>query len=310
MTSAPRSSEPELLQSERIRGALLFALLVCCALGTLFLRLDCWDHQLLTRRVRDEATIPSANSLRVLSLGHRSWAADLLWTTALIYFGESISNRSQQRFTQRYAETIEDVDPNFRQAYLWAATISIYNGRRITRRNIENAIHHLRRGVERFPDDGELLHQLGFDYYFELVHHARTPEERQAFRRQGAEFLRRAAGLGHGPPWMALAATSALESAGLRETAVRELRELYLRTEDPAMRARVASRLEELLGAEAGRDPVLLEVRRLESERAATLPYVPLVLYLFVGPGAPDVLGRHGSDRPAMQADSTASPPR
>ena len=49
-------------------------------LGALNLRLSALHYTFSTRRATDVATIPSPNAIRLLSLGHREWAADLLWS--------------------------------------------------------------------------------------------------------------------------------------------------------------------------------------------------------------------------------------
>lgn len=268
-----------------VRSTVTLALGVFVVLGILDLRLAAVRHYTSTRRVHDESNVPSASALRLLALGHREWAADLVWSAALLYFGESLATHSQQRFLQRYADTLEGIDPNFRRGYVWGATISVYNTRVIRRGSVENANRHLERGLRRFPDDGEMTYQLGFNYYFELPRLMDTAEERTACRRRGAEYLRRAAALGYGPPWMALAAAEALRDTGLREEALEQLRELLVRTEEPAVRARIAERITELTGQSAAEDPFMDAVRQFQRERLASFPYVSPLLYLFVGPG-------------------------
>ncbi len=286
--AAERPSIRAISQSSLVRTAVGFAFLALAAIGILDLRLAGVRHLALTRRVRDEATVPSAGALRLLSLGHREWAADLIWSAALLYFGESIATHSQQRFLQRYADTLEAVDPNFRPAYIWGATVSIYNARTIRRQSVLDANRHLERGLRRFPDDGEMTYQLGFNYYFELPRLADGPDERSAFRRRGAEYLRRAAALGYGPPWMALAAAEALRETGLVEQALEQLREMLLRTEQPAVRARIVAQIAELVGQNEV-DPFLDAARQLQRDRLASFPYMSPLLYMFVGPAVPGV---------------------
>jgi hypothetical protein len=282
-----------------VQAALATAALVLAVLAMLDLRLTALHHTTIARRAVDEATIPSPDVIRVLSLGHREWAADVLWSSALVYFGETLVQRQQQRYLQRYAETIQAVDPHFRQAYLWGATISVYNARAIRRESIEDAIRNLERGLQVFPDDSELTYQLGFNYYFELPGLIEDPDERAEVRRRGAEYLRRAAALGEGPPWMALAAVEALQQAGLAERALSQLRDLYLRTDNPEIRARIEARIGVLLGEQAqATDPFLAEAQRLDRERRASFPYVSPVLYMFLGPPVPGV-----AHVPARDAD-------
>jgi hypothetical protein len=284
-----------------VRAALALTLVVLAVVGILETRLTALHHLTTARRPVDEATIPSPGAVRLLSLGHREWAADLLWISALIYFGETLVTHQQQRFLQRYAETIQSVDPQFRQAYLWGATVSVYNARVIRRESIENAIANLQRGLRVFPDDPEMIYQLGFNYFFELPRYVDNADERAEIKRRGAEYLRRAAALGEGPPWMGLAAAEALQHTGLVDRAVAELRDLYLRTESPEIRARIEAEIQHLLGERASAvDPILEAARRMDAERRAWFPYVPPVLYMFIGPPVPGVA--HGAPAPAKQA--------
>lgn len=256
-----------------------FALLVMIALEA---RLRARRHEITRRVHRDAATIPSPLAARALALGHREWAADLLFTAGLAYFGESLSLRSQQRFLQAYARTTQEIDPDFRRAYLWGATVSIYTHRRIHRASVETSIEHLRRGLERFPNDGEMLYSLGFNYAYELPPFLRDESERRDARRRGARYLQRAAALGHGPSWLALTAARMLEESGDHGTAIELLRDTLLRTEDPAIRRRLEQRIRDLSGADD--DPGLAQVRAIEAERREHYRYVPAALYLFVGP--------------------------
>ncbi len=301
--------------SRPIRSSASFALLVLAVVAILDLRLLALRHASLTRRVRDEATVPSSSTMRIASLGHREWAADLLWSAALLYFGESVATHSQQRFLQRYATTLEDVDPQFRRSFLWGATISIYNARQIKRESVVDAISHLERGLRSFPNDGEMLYQLGFDYYFELPRFAENAEERTELKRRGAEYLRRAAAVGYGPPWMALSVAQALRDVGLVDRAVDQLRDAYVRTEEPAVRARLRAQIEELSGQRIEGDPVIAAAQQMQRDRLSAFPYMAPLLYLFVGPsveGVANVVPYEstplGAEAVRAETDAAASP--
>lgn len=247
---------------------------------------------LTNERPSDEAQLSPASAYRIGTLGHASWAANLLWIRALIYFGETLVHAQAQRHLQDFANTIEAVDPKFRAAYLWAATVSIYNSRRITRASVERSIAHLERGLREFPDDGEMLYQLGFLYWSEMLPFYRDDAERMQMRRRAAVLYQRSSARGYGPAWLSLAAGRALENAGLDQQAVEHLRALLLRTEDEASRARIRRRLEELTG-ESLRDPFDEEISRLDRERQGSYPYLSPMLYLFVAPPMPGLAPTH-----------------
>lgn len=242
------------------------------------------SHLIMRRMNVDEATIPSATAARVLALGHREWASDLFYVTALAYFGESLAQRSQQRYLQSYARTTEEIDPYFRRPYLWGATVSVYTHRRITRHSIELSNDHLQRGLGYFPNDGEMLYGLGFNYAYELPSIMPDGPERQALKRRGAVYLQRAAAVGYGPAWLPLTAARMLEDAGDDSSAIELLRDSLLRTDDPAIRARLEQRIRDLGGRDD--DAGLAQVRAVERERRESFSYVAPALYLFVGPPA------------------------
>lgn len=235
----------------------------------------------------DQVVAP-AKAYRAIALGHREWAADILWLRALIYYGETVSGAAAQRRLQDFSRTVEEVDPRFRLAYLWGATVSVYNNRRISRQSVEFAIGHVTRGLEQFPNDGELLYQLGFLYWTEMDPFYRSDEERAAGRRRGAVYFQRASSVGFGPAWMALAAANALQAAGLNEQAIEHLRAMALTASDDTTRARIAARIEEVMGTQR-ESPFDAEFQRLEAQRSATFPYVQPLLFVLVGPPLPGV---------------------
>ncbi|MBL8680937.1 MAG: hypothetical protein JNK05_17280 [Myxococcales bacterium] len=278
--STPTEIDPQ-LRDDRVTKLLAFAAIVVLAPVVLHSRFSARTHVTVRRRPVDEATIPSAIAARALALGHREWAADLLFTAALSYFGESLSTRSQLRFLQSYARTTQEIDPYFRRTYLWGATVSIYTHRRITRQSVEASCDHLQRGLDVFRDDPEMLYALGFNLVYELAPLLPEGEERRAAKRRGAYFLQRAAAGGQGPGWLALTAARMLEESGGDASAIELLRDTLVRTEDPALRARIERRIRDL-GGDA--DPGLAQIRAIEEERRRAFPYVSPALYVFVGP--------------------------
>jgi hypothetical protein len=258
------------------------ALLLAMAPAALEARHAARVHEIVRKMPVDEATIPSPSAARALALGHREWAADLFYIAGLAYFGESLQLRSQQRYLQAYARVTQEIDPDFRRPYLWGSVVSVYTHRLITRRSIELSNEHLIRGLEHFPDDGEMLFALGFNYAYELPPFLPEGPERIAAKRRGAIYLQRAAAVGYGPAWLPLTAARMLEDAGEDSAAIELLRDSLLRTDDPVIRARIEQRIRDLSGNDE--DAGLAVINAVERERREAFPYLPPALYLFVGP--------------------------
>lgn len=276
---AQERTDNEARRWTRVTNVALFLALVPAALEA---KRAARVHENLRRMPVDEATIPSPTAARALALGHREWVADLFYIAGLAYFGESLQLRSQQRYLQSYALVTEEIDPNFRRPYVWGSVVSVYTHRTITRRSIELSNDHLLRGLEHFPNDGEMLYDLGFNYAFELQPFLPEGPERTAAKRRGAIYLQRAAAVGYGPAWLPLTAARMLEDTGEDSSAIELLRDSLLRTDDPAIRARLEQRIRDLSGG--NEDPGLAAVNAVERERREAFPYVAPALYLFVGP--------------------------
>ena len=75
----------------------------------------------------------------------------------------------------------------------------------------------------------------------------------------------------------------------LADRAVEQLQDLYLRTDDPGVRETLAQQIAALEGEGGAQDPALRELQHMDEERKAAFPYVPPMLYLFVGPPVPGV---------------------
>jgi len=170
---------------------LLFAATLVPAM--LLARLDARLHGLGTSRVEDLYLLPGPKALGMLSLGHREALAGVVWTRALVYFGEEIALRGELRFLTEHVDAVVGLDPDFRTAYEWAGIVTVYNSREITRRSIELSNRYLALGLRRFPDDEKLLTLLAFNYAVEMMPYAGSDGEKNALRRRAAAIFERAA---------------------------------------------------------------------------------------------------------------------
>lgn len=221
--------------------------------------------------------LPPAERLGPMSLGYKEALADLIWLRAIIFAG-SRGNQDKGHWLARYVSTINHLAPTFRRPYLWGGVASIYTGKSIDRDMVDQAIAIMREGVERFPEDHELLFNLGMVLYrdYETLSDV-DPEIVEAKKQEGVKLIRRAAAFGASPLIRRLAAS--LEAKGSDDALEAEfLRRQLLLADDPALEKLLKRKLSELdLGH---------QVKQLEQARTAfveehkkELPFVPMTLY-------------------------------
>jgi hypothetical protein len=270
-------------------------------LGTIFVQNRALERRSHFAAEEDVLFLPRSSALKALSLGHHEMMADLIVIRALVYFGSEMTRKGDFRWFENYLQTAVDLDPEWRAPYKWAGVATMYNGKSITNESVMLSNHFLELGVKQFPSDWELAFMLGCNYLFEL--HTNDPAQRDAWRHQGAEWVRHAAIVGGAPSWVPLLAATIMRQEGQDEAAVRHLEEVYYTTQDEKTRAEVKNRLLALKAK--------LDFAKEERERAAflkawreTLPYVPPDLFVIIGKGAPPRMDLEELTRdPVLEAD-------
>lgn len=99
-----------------------------------------------TRQQQEFSFLPSADHVRLLSMGHTETAASLLWVRGIIYFGESLMNQTNTVWMEHLIDLVTTADPHFKQAYLFSSTA--LQAKDMT----EKSLKIQRNGVELFPD--------------------------------------------------------------------------------------------------------------------------------------------------------------
>ena len=250
--------------------------------GTWSLRGRAMDHYLAMQTYEDIYYLPPPEWLQVMSLGHRQALADLIWLRALIYFGDEFANKGAVKHVFNYGESMLALDPDFRRVYRWVGVAGVYTPTGSSPEVIERAIDVLRRGVERFPDDGDLAWDAGATIIYELVPNLpKDDPNREPLKAEGTEHMMAAARLGAGPAWLVITNASALRKLGERDRELHHLEEMYAVIRDPEVKAQIEVRLSQL------RDQAYSEAFRsvneeFELRRLEDFPYMPSTLYFFV----------------------------
>ena len=271
--------------TQRVKlGAPIVALtlLIAAFAGVWTLRGRAMDDYLATRSYEDIYYLPPPQWLDVMSLGHRRALADLIWLRALIYFGEEFEHQGAVRHVFSYGEAMLALDPDFRRVYRWVGVAAVYTPLGSTNAVVERAIDVLRRGIERFPEDGQLAWDAGATIMYELLPNLPEDDPRQErLRMEGNEHMMAAARLGAGPDWLVITNATALRKLGEKERELRHLEEMYAIVRDPKVRSEIEIRLSQL------RDEAYAEAFRsaneeFEERRLEEFPYMPASLYFFV----------------------------
>jgi len=237
---------------------------------------------LASQQYEDTYYVPAPGWLRVLSLGHHEALADLLWLRSLVYFGDELIHRGEVRHLYKYADAMLALDAYFKKVYLWVSSCALYRTGTITDRDARKAVEYLERGVQLFPEDGELAWTLGATYTYELAPLLEREEDRTEAKLRGLPYLKVAALRGAGPPWLVLSTASELSRLGQHEQEISHLQEVYGQISDPAMKAEIEARITSL------RDQAYTEAFRrtaaeLEAARLRDFPYLDRELHLLVG---------------------------
>ncbi len=267
-----------------VSGARFFGIIVLIAAlaGVWSLRGRAMDRYLRTQTYEDIYYLPPPEWLQVMSLGYGRALADLIWLRALIYFGDEFIHEGEVKHVHSYGESMLKLDPDFRRVYRWVGVAGVYTPKGSSRELVEQAVDVLRRGVDRFPDDGQLAWDAGATIAYELLPLLPADDpRRETLAAESTEYMMSAARLGAGPEWLVITNATALRKLGEKDREVRHLEEMYALVRDPAVKAEIEARLSQL------RDEAYAEAFRraneeFERRRQEEFPYMPSSLYFFV----------------------------
>ena len=108
--------------------------------------------------------LPPSTVLRMASLGHQSFLADLLFVRVAHYFVDHLLSDSQLPFIDLYLEAIWALDAHNRATYRWGAQV-IKFGQSIDEKVNARANRFARLGLEYFPTDGWLYHEIAYNLF-------------------------------------------------------------------------------------------------------------------------------------------------
>lgn len=106
--------------------------------------------------------VPPVTVLRLLSLGNQSFLADMLFLRAAHYFARHLITDSRLPWLDLYLEAIWGLDAHNRSTYRWGSQV-IKFGQKIDTEVSLRASQFARLGLEAFPTDAWLYHEIAFN---------------------------------------------------------------------------------------------------------------------------------------------------
>jgi len=233
--------------------------------------------------------LPPGRVLRQMDLGWHTLAADLLFIRANIYYGQHILTDEQLPWLDAFIESLLELDPDFKAAYLWAALVLKFQKRdssQVPRSAITRSTEILRRGFRRFPADYRFPMRIAFNLYYEL-----------GDSEQAIPFFETAARLPDAPDWLGQKLADLYNKRGRRELARKILRHMIATTEDPELSRSLRERLETLFEPHQA-DHLLAQRRELVESWQRRYSFIPLDLYLTIRPRSYQERQRAGEQLP------------
>lgn len=270
--------------SDIARSTLLLVVAGVCIFSVRAKVADAHAH---AKETSDVHLLPPPKEVVAMSMGYRAALADVLWAQVLVGQGLRTMDRRRYDTVADMLDTINELDPEFRDPYLWSDALITLQVTEVRREDLERTRAILERGTRNRPLDPEVWRTAGQFLAFTgpgtLI---KDPEEREAWRRDGARLLARAAELGGDKGyagWSAVASANILNRQGERDAAIRLIQRTLAVTEDDELRDRLQRQLAMLIGeqkveAYKKRQLELLEISRND------LPFVGKTTLHILGP--------------------------
>lgn len=178
---------------------LLIFLLLPCLWGAHTLHLGLQKKLVLNQNLNQSVRLLPPAFLQMMTLGHQTLMADLLWLQLIQYYGGTIEQNEKQTHLFAYVDTLTSLDPDFEDAYVFSSYLLADQP--------EQAMKILKKGIEAYPQSWRIPFQAGFiqylkfkDYqsatqYFELS--AQRPNAPDLPNRFAAQLYKRTDADGH-----------------------------------------------------------------------------------------------------------------
>jgi tetratricopeptide (TPR) repeat protein len=185
--------------------------------------------------LEDVLYIPSAKTLKRMSLGYNGLLADIYWTRAVQYFGwKHKQHAPDYKLLYPLLDITTQLDPHLIVAYRFGA-IFLAQERPEGAGEPERAVELIESGIKANPDDWHLYYDLGFVYAMNLQNYAAA-----------ADAFKRGSRLPHTHPFLRILAADMAQHGGDLETARLMWQTTYSTSDDPSIKANAQHHLEAL----------------------------------------------------------------
>lgn len=189
------------------------------------------DWHNATPELRQMMYLPSAEYLKMVSLGYREVLADMLWLQAVQVMGERKLSNEQGEWLYRAFDAITTIDPKFVRVYE-AGALALCS--LVVLPEASNRL--LEKGMQYNPKEWKLPFILSINYYFEMADDKRA-----------ADAMALASRLPGAPEYTARLAAKLYVNAKTPQVGIDLLKEAYESSTDENVRQALDVRLKEMI---------------------------------------------------------------
>ncbi len=179
--------------------------------------------------------LPSADALKVASMGYHTVTADFFWVRSVLTFSELFveSSEADVRWLDSMLTSVATLDPTWRTVYFHGGgMLRVCNA-------IDESDALFEKGMENLPHEPYFPFSIGMNAYLY-----------RGDRVRAAEYLSIAAKIPGAPPWYASAAAGFLDEDKGRQAAMHYLKEQIVDSSEPAVIRALQRKLNLLLHEE------------------------------------------------------------
>jgi hypothetical protein len=266
-------------------GAFAFVLCALSVLAIGSVRASLVERFLTVAQRSDDYLLPPADQTVIASLGYRSALADLIYAHVLVSYGIHFQEKRNFEFIGSYIDTVNALDPKFRDPYRFADTLLTIQPNPVSERAYYKAREILQRGLTALPYDTELWSSAGQFLAYIAAPRLSSVTEAAAWRLEGARKLARACeliGNNENVPYHCINAATLLDEAGEHAAENEFLKKFLLVNDDPQVRALAIAALR---SSSSETDQMLDQrLHRFQTSWLADLPFVTRSALLVLGP--------------------------